>query len=50
MNPPQGKSGGCQFAQHMVDQRPYFERKKTVQSRKMGIRRPTLRKPKTKFL
>jgi len=41
---------GCKFGNFMVDQRPRFENKRTVISRKAGIRRPDKRKKKPKFL
>jgi len=41
---------GCKFTQAMVDQTPRYENKRTVISRKAGIRRPDKRRKKTKFL
>jgi len=41
---------GCKFGQFMVDQTPRYDRKRTVISRKAGIRRPDKRRKKAKFL
>ncbi len=47
--PSSSIASGCKFPNMMVDQTPRFDRR-TVTSRKAGIRRPDKRRKKTKFL
>lgn len=46
----QSHNSGTKFSQAMVDQRPRYDNRKAVYSRKLKVMRPTLKRKKVKFL